>query len=285
MEEELRLVEDYIETGRFEKALELLERLMQEDPNEKVLNLRAYLYYCVGDHEHALEDYTRIVKQDDTNGDAWYYMSQMAITGNEYNKAKTYIEKALACDPENEDYISNYIGIEQILGNLEHVVELCSRILATTPGSYFALNAKGIALMYRGDPEGAVTCFSNATRENPMDFLSWSNLGIAYSKMNQIEKAGQALQKSLTLNPNYPDAYGHMAYLIFQKGNTEKAFEFVDYAIELDPNNAEAYKTRALMNNALGEKGKAKEDLLTAREMSFDKHFISEVEELLDHLN
>ena len=64
--------------------------------------------------------------------------------------------------------------------------------------------------------------------------MQWA-LGFAYMANKQYEQAITALQKAVSLSPNYTDGYGLLALIHNNLGNAEEAIRYTLKAMELNP--------------------------------------------------
>jgi FimV-like protein len=271
MNEKLELAESYIETGRYEKAIGLLNEIINAENPVKAYQMRGFVYYCLNDIDAAIPDLQYAVENDAQADLANYYLAQIHSLSGEFNKARDCLEKAVEINNENFEYLGDYITIELTLKNYQHGIELCNRLLEEVPDSNFALNSRGLALMALGKIDEAITDFKQAVKENSFDFSGWNNLGLAYMKRDDKEKAYAAFQSSLQLNHNNPDAYINISALLRQNGDNEKALKYLDRAISIDGLNPNAFKLRADVKIALNDMEGAKADQLRAKEQGYDE--------------
>ncbi len=69
----------------------------------------------------------------------------------------------------------------------------------------------------------------------PNDVQAWTRLAHLYFDTDQKEKAIQAYEKSLSLDPGRPDVWVDLGVMYRRQGKTDKALECFDKALELDP--------------------------------------------------
>jgi tetratricopeptide (TPR) repeat protein len=281
MNERLEFAEGFIDTGKYEKAISLLNEIIDVEPDVRAYHLRGFAFFCINDIDSAIPDLQYAVDNDPEADLANYYLSQIYSIKGDFSKSKEYIERALAIDIENEQYLGDYIAIEQSLKNYAHSIELCDKILVNTPESSFALNARGYANIQLGNIHAAINDFSRSVKENPMDIIGWNNLGIAYIRHSEKEKAFKCFQTSLHQSPMNPDAYSYIGLLNYENGDIEKAMQYINRAIQLDPSNANSFKHRAMVLMALNEKEKAKKDLLQVKNMAYVESYDGEIDNLL----
>ena len=281
METKLKHAEDYIETGKFEKAIDSLTEIINAEPIIKAYQLRGFAFYCMHNLDPAVSDLLYVVEHDEGAHLSHFYLAQIYSLMGDFNKAKNYIEKAVAVDHENLDYLGDYVTIEQSLKQYQHSIELCNRILEETPDSNFALIARGYANMQLDNIDSAIDDFEKAVKESPYDFSGWDNLGIAQIKKGEDEKAFRSFQTALRQNPNNPDAYSYMGYLFYTRDDHNKALMYINKSIDLEVTNPNAFKHRALVYIATKETEKAKSDLQHAKELGYTDFYDDEVDELL----
>ena len=281
MDTKLQNAESYIETGRFQKALDLLSEIIDAEDNTRAYQLRGFAHYNMHNFDSAIADLMYVVKHDEGAHLAHFYLSQIYSLMGEFTHARENIERAIAIDNENPDYLGDYVTIEQSLKNYQHSIELCNQILDETPDSNFAYIARGFANMQLGHIDAAIDDLEHAVKESPYDFSGWNNLGIAYMKKGEHEKAFRCFHTALQYNPNNPDAFSYMGYLYHAKGDHTKALKYINKSIDIEAMNPNAFKHRALVYLAIKETEKAKSDLIQAQELGYADYYDNEVEELL----
>jgi len=79
---------------------------------------------------------------------------------------------------------------------------------------------------------------------------AYVNMGLAYYAVNMLDKAREAWEKAIKLNPKNAVAYSNMSFIYIAKDDVNSAVEFARRALEIDPNNA----TAAQVINALGSR-------------------------------
>jgi Flp pilus assembly protein TadD len=94
-----------------------------------------------------------------------------------------------------------------------------------------------------GDFEYTVRESMNYVQTYPRSFKGWGLLGWAYVKTDQLDKAQESFDKSLTLNPKWDNAYVGKGAMYRKKGENGNARKSYLKAIELLPENAEAYSS------------------------------------------
>jgi len=85
------------------------------------------------------------------------------------------------------------------------------------------LNARGVALYYRGAAEAAASAFSAAIERDPSFAEAHNNLGLAYSRQGKSTDAEACFRKALELEPQMAEALNNLGFLFHQDREFEKA--------------------------------------------------------------
>jgi len=109
--------------------------------------------------------------------------------------------------------------------------------------------------------KSSVRLWENATAQNPRDPLSWSNLGLAYDDLKEHEKAAQAYEQSIKVDPGYFDANFNLAVAYNKLDRHEESAAMFGRAIELKPDFSEAWYGRSQAWMLKGDYAKAIADL------------------------
>jgi tetratricopeptide (TPR) repeat protein len=100
----------------------------------------------------------------------------------------------------------------------------------------------------RGDLSAARKTFEKLVDEYP-DF-EWprGNLGLVYAQLGELEKAEEVLSNVLDYNPNYLNAWLHLARLKAAKLEVREAQRYLDKALRLDPEDQAAQALKQLVD-------------------------------------
>ena len=88
-------------------------------------------------------------------------------------------------------------------------------------------------LSQNGKNEEALKIFLEITRKEPNNFYAYNNLGMVYSQMEAKDKALNAYEKSLSINPAFPMTLNNIGYLHMTMGHYDKAEMFLKKASSL----------------------------------------------------
>lgn len=87
----------------------------------------------------------------------------------------------------------------------------------------------------------AIEAYQKVVNLNPKNEIVYYNMGIVYDKKENYDKAIEAYKKAIEINPKDDDSYNYMGRAYHEKGDYEKAKEAYQKAIEINPNNNDSY--------------------------------------------
>jgi tetratricopeptide (TPR) repeat protein len=73
--------------------------------------------------------------------------------------------------------------------------------------------------------------YKTMLKQNPDDFETWYNLGLAYEEINNNSKAMESYQKAVALKSDYGLAWGALGYICFVNGDIQRSKEALNKAI------------------------------------------------------
>jgi len=120
--------------------------------------------------------------------------------------------------------------------------------VAPTPGVW-----SNLGMIYQAEPEGlekAADAFENAAKLQSTDARIWFNLSQVLLQLGRRDKAREALERTLALDPDVqPLAWYNLALLRAMAGDTEGARTAVEEFLKRKPGDAQG---QALLNNLTG---------------------------------
>ncbi len=103
---------------------------------------------------------------------------------------------------------------------------------------------KGIAYGKQGEYNKAIEAFDKAIAINPNSKETWYNKGNALTKLGEYDKAIEAYDRAIAIDPNYRDAWNNKGTALIRLGENDKAIEAFDKIIALYPDDINAKKNR-----------------------------------------
>lgn len=128
--------------------------------------------------------------------------------------------------------------------------------LKNTADNFVAHNCLGLALLNKGDYDGAVRHLLASLRIKENFGRTRVNLGLAYLGKGDSEKASDCFERVIASNPNQTEAFVNLGNMFLAQGKTDEAIDMYAEAIEKNPKLSMAYTGMGL---ALLRKGRLDE--------------------------
>jgi type IV pilus biogenesis/stability protein PilW len=133
------------------------------------------------------------------------------------------------------------------------------RTLAVIPGNSVAHNGLAVALLQKGDVDGAIAHLQKALAIQPDYGEAHNNLGSALFQKGRVDEAILQFQKALAIQPDYTEAHNNLGNALFQKGRVDEAILQFQKALAGSPDFASAHNNLGV---ALLQKGQVDEAIL-----------------------
>lgn len=223
----VNLAATYANIDSFETAVVYFKKALEIQPDDKaIINNLASTYFNLGDWDGVIELLTKALDADPTDVD---FIANLAIAyqnKGEHEKAMELYEKVIAENPDMIDLKFNLAQLYSNKGEWNKAIELYDDVIANNPDDFDANSQVGQAyLIMAGDMasqlndqledggeisdeqraevkalnEKAIPYLVKASEINPDVWQIWENLGIAYLRVDQREKAEECMAKSKEL--------------------------------------------------------------------------------------
>lgn len=246
--------------------------LLGQNISEEYLQARAVLSSFMArtgsreDLDRARELFESVTRRDVDFAPGW---SGLGITHLQYAshglggqmhvlEARRAFDKALALDPGSVE--SNLYRVYMLLGRGEkesarHGIE---SLLQSAPNDWNVHLVAGQTLRIDGMYNEALEQFNTSLRLNPSNAaLIYNNRARVYQYQNQLELAGEEIEKGLTLEPKQPLLRISLGYQQMRQGDLARAIETLEKVTREETSLRIVYPTIALCYVQLGEREKA----------------------------
>ncbi len=198
-------------------------------------------------------------------------------------KALALIEKI---NPNDSTYCSLLTSKAYYLINLEkydEVIKVLDDGEAYDCGdskAYFYIN-KGVAYAAKEDYEKAIEVYEDGLKHFPKFYKLWNNKGTALEKLDRLEDAAKAYQKTITLNPFFRDAHLKLGNICYQQGKITQALMCYNIYILLNPDGDGAFETLRSLNDIVSNKNENEGD--PDVEISEDDEYFEDIDLVIDN--
>jgi len=254
-----------------ESARDTLPSLAQ-GLSEEYLQARAVLSSFMSrtgsldDLNRACEMFNSVVKQDADYAPGW---SGLGITHLQYARhglggqmhvleARRAFDKALQIDPGSVE--ANLYRVYMLLsrGEKESARHGIEHLLQSAANDWNVHQVAGMTLRLDGLYEEALDQFNTALRLNPSNAaIIYNHRARVYQYQNQLELAGEEIQKGLTLEPRQPLLRISLGYQQMRLGDLKSAVETLEQVVAAERSLRIVFPTIAMCYVQLGDRAKA----------------------------
>jgi predicted O-linked N-acetylglucosamine transferase (SPINDLY family) len=128
-------------------------------------------------------------------------------------------------------------------------------VLASNPGSYFALSLLGALDCQVGRYAKAVELLTRALLSNDSDPALFCNMGIAMMNLGRLGESESAYRRAIALKPDMAEAHSNLGNILMSVNRPEEALSAYRMAISIKPDFVQGYENLglALQDNGLLE--------------------------------
>ncbi|MDT8316568.1 MAG: tetratricopeptide repeat protein [bacterium] len=189
------------EAGRGKEAIILLEGALKTAPKDMALYmLLVSLYSDSGRYDKAKELLFSILNEKSTNNEARFRLGLIYEKTGDMNSSIMEMRKILEIDPEHADAM-NYIGYAyaEKETNLNEAEQLATKALKLKPESGYIADTLGWIYYKKGKIKEAIKTLKIATELSPDDPVIIDHLGDAYMKDGRKKAAKEMYLKAVEL--------------------------------------------------------------------------------------
>ena len=223
--EELTIIIDYYldtcERDNLEDAVRYAENLF---PQELEIRLRrAHVYCAEGRYEAALNILNDLLQLEPDNTDVHYALGAVYSALDHPQKSIHHYQKA-ATDGYRLDLIYGNIGDEYLkLEDWEHAKECYKKSLGNNPDEDRSLLNLYYCWEHQSKLETAASFFKHHVENHPYCHIAWYCLGCAYYWLGLTEQSLDAFEFTITIHKEYYNAYLGLSSCLQQLGKTGEA--------------------------------------------------------------
>ncbi|HAZ11009.1 MAG: hypothetical protein A2047_00525 [Omnitrophica bacterium GWA2_41_15] len=145
-----------------------------------------------------------------------------------------------------------------------------------SPFIYLTYNNLGMAYSDKGDIERSIEYYKKSISLDPNYFEAYNNLGVSYVASGEIVKAIKSFKRAIRLKKDYMSSYSNLGHLYTLIGFKNRAIEVLNAAIKINPYYYKAYCNLGYVYTDKGDTAKAEEFFKKAsslREEDYEPHY------------
>ena len=148
-----------------------------------------------------------------------------ALESESVDELKNYFLSKYKLEKNNIDLIYSLAKINEKLGNTNQAAIFYKKGFSLAPYDIDISRDYGMFLFRNGEIDIAKSQLINSLDNHPNDFLSAHYLGRCLFDLNLIDNAIVEFEKSVDINPDFPDNYNFLGILYNKKNELDKSHE------------------------------------------------------------
>jgi len=253
----LKKVEDYdaifntavclVCQGKYQQSIEVFKKAGDNKDNWiNVYQPLAVVYEALNKNIEAAEMYQNLAEIYPEDFEIQKKSGDYICTMKNYDKAKTYYDRASVLNPE---FYQGYLNIGICLlrdRRVNEAVEVLQLALKIAPEIYEVHYNLGNAYYGSGQKLLSLSAYKKAIELNPSDYKSLYNLGVILDEMDMKEEAILAFEHTLDMKPDFYDASNNLSIVLCSLERYDEAVKTYLRALQYHPSNIELYFNLAI---------------------------------------
>lgn len=203
----------YSEKNMLDEAMNSFNEVIKSDPDNYDRIIQIYVILADNGYKEVGQTYLKNAMENGTKQMSNYEKGQISFYLEDYESAKTYLEKAK--DEEGYEAVLLLGKTYETLGDNNYAVSVYSSYASGMEGSAEVLNEMGLCKLAMNDYQGALAAFEDAMNipDNPiMQTLKYNEI-VAYEYLGDFEKAGSLMENYVRLYPDDANAARERIFL------------------------------------------------------------------------
>ena len=262
----------------YDRALEELEFMLENDPNDIQAKVRRALVYAeMKETQRAIEELKALVQTHPTEYRVRDYLGLLYEQSKQNQKAIEAYQTNINLEPT---FFDSRIHMGFLLYRLKRYDEAIPHLQSAVnlnPGNPESHLLLGLTQLQSKLPQAARTTFERGLEYHPKHVDLRFNLGTAYDKLGRFPDVVRELETVLELDPQHADALNYLGYSYADRGvNVEQALELTRRAVALKPDNGYYVDSLGWALFKVGRLQDALKEILRAAELVKDDPVIFE---------
>ena len=285
--------------NEFQKALDAIEEVINDDPNISMLfNIRGACYAGLNQLNIAKENYKKAISISPEYSKAHFNLAGVLHELDEFDASIQSYQNALGIEPSYAEAQNNLGNVFKEIGQLDEAIESYEKAVAINPDYVEAHYSLGVSFYEDGQLNETVNSYKRVLELRPnfkgmhnnlgnvfrelgrlddavlsyekavsidSNFVEvYYNLGITFQELNQLNDAVKNYKKAIQIKSNYSEAFNNLGIAYKELNDFDSAIKAFNQAIEVKPDYAEAFNNLGMLYKELGQESKAFESYYEA---------------------
>ena len=256
------LADGYRQDGQFDRAIEEINSVIAEDPDDKeYIFIRGLIYFDRGNYATAREDFSNAYDIDPQFHDAYFYVGRTALAEGDYTTATRIFRHVLDYQPDN-GVVHYFMGrtfekensITQALDSYRNAVNSDPDFVEETPD---VLVRRGRLYAELGRPGLAQADLERAIELAPDDPDALMSIASLNFQNSNYEAAIESYEQALEVNPEHPNAQYELGMAYIYQNEDQDGARHLQLAVRYGYDDPEIYRTMGYLYRELGQRSDA----------------------------
>jgi tetratricopeptide (TPR) repeat protein len=228
----------YFKAARLSDAKEIAEQVLRVQPgNQSALEIKGNVQYLQGEVNTAIETFITLLELHPENEEAPYMLGRIYYQESRLDQAMGQFERVLKINPRSYKAYDNLGLCYEAKGDdqraMRHFLTAIKLVDNDHPEYDSAYANLADFLLKAGDAQKAFDAASKAAKRNPYSARDFYLGAKALEQLGKFDLSLNWLQRSIALDPNYPDPQYLLGRVYRQLGQPQKAEEARKKFLEL----------------------------------------------------
>lgn len=247
------LIDAYIKTKNFDKALSLLDQALVSFPDDlNLVEFKGIALVQKGNMTDALTEYMKLVNNKSIPFENKIRVGLSFLASAEKDTSNLVLAKKIfeQINKDSTDWqVKAYLGEIAIRQHEDSTaIKYFEQAVKIAEWNSDVWTRLGGLLFDSRNYKDAIRFMDEAVQKFPNDFAINLIYGLSLSQNNDHEKAREILQRALNVNPRDVTALGALGYTLNQLKKDDEALTVLNKALQYDPNNLQVLSVTALIH-------------------------------------
>lgn len=224
----LDLAQAQLLARQFTASRKTLERLLASDSrNIPALKLQADTYYLMGEDREAEKTLLAAIEINPSHEEAIYSLGRIYYQQSRYEAAIRQFQRVLELNAKSYKAEDNlglaYEGLNDNQRAIQHYLKALDLVHRDHPDYDWPYGNLANLLLNTGEYRKAFDLSVEASRRNPNSPRNFFLAGKALSKLGKLDLSVKWLQRSIELDPSYPEPRYLLGQTLLKQGHAQEA--------------------------------------------------------------
>lgn len=216
--------------ARLSEAKEIAEQVLRIQPgNQSALEIKGNVQYLQGEVSDAIDTFINLLDLHPENQEAPYMLGRIYYQESRVEQAMGQFERVLKINPRSHKAYDNLGLCYEAKGDNERAVRYFLTAIKLTENDHTEYDSAyadlAELLLKTGDAQKAFDAASKATKRNSYSARNFYLGAKALEQLGKFDLSLNWLQRSIALDPNYPEPEYLLARVYRELGQPDKAEE------------------------------------------------------------